>query len=149
MLPREENFYSAESEAVIVDLLKGADRKREVISWWNTLIYTIQPRFGLYFAEIELLSRRHGLHMHLFAVRVESVFEERPDFISVDPNDMSEPCSYVAMLYPNGLDDLLRDAKKWGMLYEPAVNIANLEEAGICMSKPGSVTSHSITAESN
>ena len=62
---------------------------------------------------------------------------------------MSEPRPFVAMLYPKGLDDVLTDAKKWGMLYEPTVNLANLEEAGICIPKPGSDTAHRITTERN
>jgi hypothetical protein len=63
----KEGLYTPEHEAVLVGFLKQADYQQKQGVWYDVIFKKIKPLFGLYFAEIERLSRVHELNIYFLA----------------------------------------------------------------------------------
>jgi hypothetical protein len=127
----ETGSYSPAEKADIYYLLKDVDQRRYSLGWANTLFNVVQPRYGIYFSEIEKLCREYELTTHFLAVPAYLSLKRDPTHIVIDPNGKGIFRPFLALCCWEGRNQLLTQEWEWGIVYEEKTNVINLEKAGI------------------
>jgi hypothetical protein len=149
MSSRIEKCYSPGQEVAILRILMRAEQSQRPFAWGMAMMGEILPQFGIYFAQIERLCRQYALRAYHLAVPSAIFLKDLPDYIVTNPQNSKESYPFIGIVNADGLIQLLDRACAWGISYDPATNLVNLEKAGILTPRLGSEIALQFQAKNN